>query len=169
MLICILWYKKHPYKEYVIYIYLHEYMYIYSYYISWRCSVYMRACYTWRWWCRCGWRRCAVWWPRRIVSTCRSWRRATGNVCIMCVCVCASTNACISDGGRHSATARRHYGKGIDAFNAARWEEAMTHFNQAAAVDRYVWCMHECEWMDRCMMQEQKAFGLMNQKGLILS
>ena len=36
-----------------------------------------------------------------------------------------------------SATARRHYGKGIDAFNAARWEEAIGHFNNAAAEDSF--------------------------------
>ena len=36
-----------------------------------------------------------------------------------------------------SATARRHYGKGIDAFNAARWEEAIGHFREAAAIDSF--------------------------------
>ena len=36
-----------------------------------------------------------------------------------------------------SATARRHYGKGIDAFNAARWEEAILHFQEAAALDTF--------------------------------
>ena len=39
--------------------------------------------------------------------------------------------------GSQQATARRHYGKGIDAFNAARWEEAVQHFAAAAAQDSF--------------------------------
>jgi len=39
--------------------------------------------------------------------------------------------------GSEQAVARRHYGKGIDAFNAARWEEAVEHFAAAAAVDSF--------------------------------
>ena len=39
--------------------------------------------------------------------------------------------------GSQQAAARRLYGKGIDAFNAARWEEAVGHFSEAAALDSF--------------------------------
>ena len=40
-------------------------------------------------------------------------------------------------GNPNSASARRLFGKGVDAFNAARWEEAIDHFKNTAALDSF--------------------------------
>jgi len=61
-------------------------------------------------------------------------------LCLVPMCgVVAETNRkymSLMEAG-HSAKARRQYGHGIDAFNAARWEEAINHFQDAAEQDTF--------------------------------